>query len=211
VNRGKTILLKVCGMRDPGNIRRIISMQPDYMGFIFYEKSPRFVGNDFELASDFPAAVKKVGVFVNASTAQIATATEKLALDYLQLHGDESVATVKELKMKGYKLIKVFSIGDTFDFTIVEPYQEFVDFVLFDTRGKYYGGNAQRYDWMILEGYNQQVPFFLSGGLNRENVEEINQLDGMNLHALDVNRGVEDSPGLKNVEKVQSIVDFIKK
>jgi phosphoribosylanthranilate isomerase len=198
-------------MREPENIRQIAAMNPDYMGFIFYEKSPRCVGSNFTLPSDFSKEIKKVGVFVNASTAQMELAAEQLSLDYLQLHGDESAEQVSELKNKGYKIVKVFSIGDAFDFQMIKPYEDLVDFFLFDTKGKYYGGNAQRFDWEILQKYNQRIPFFLSGGLSPENMNEINKINGMNIHALDVNSGVENSPAVKNVGKVKSFVDFLKK
>jgi phosphoribosylanthranilate isomerase len=197
-------------MRDKENIRQIAALNPDYMGFILYEKSPRYIGSHFILPSDFPQGIKKVGVFVNASTAKIEAAADELSLDYVQLHGDESVEQVRELKKKGFRIFKVFSIGDSFDFRIVEPYEDFVDFFLFDTKGKYYGGNAARFDWKLLEKYNQRIPFFLSGGLSPENINEIREVNGMNVHAMDVNSGVEDSPGIKNVEKVKSIVGFLK-
>jgi phosphoribosylanthranilate isomerase len=197
-------------MQEPENIRQIAATNPDYMGFILYEKSPRYIGSHFKLPSDFPQGIKRVGVFVNASTEQMELVADELSLDYLQLHGDESVEQVRELKNKGFKIIKVFSIGDSYDFSVVEPYEDFVDFFLFDTKGKYYGGNAQRFDWRILEKYNQRVPFFLSGGLSPENINEIREVSGLNIHALDVNSGVEDSPGVKNVGKVKSIVDFLK-
>lgn len=196
-------------MRDDDNILAVSDLQPDYMGFIFYEKSPRFVGTDFQFVYKFPASVKKVGVFVNASSEEMIRQVKRLGLDYLQLHGNESAEQCEELKKAGIKLIKAFSIGDDFDFSITEPYEKSVDYFLFDTKGKYYGGNARTFDWDILKKYNQKIPFFLSGGLSPYNVMEAMKLNGLNIHAVDVNSGVEITPGLKDVNKVKSIKEIL--
>jgi phosphoribosylanthranilate isomerase len=203
------VKLKICGMRDVDNIMKVTSLQPDYMGFIFYAKSPRFVGNDFSLPEEFPSSVKRVGVFVNESNEVIFRKIDALQLDYLQLHGAESVQQCNELKKHNTKVIKVFSVDDQFDFEAVKPYAGVVDFFLFDTKGKYYGGNAQTFNWSILDRYDQQVPFFLSGGLGSDNISGIKALQGMNLHALDVNSGVEISPALKDVNKIKELKDSI--
>jgi phosphoribosylanthranilate isomerase len=203
------VKLKICGMRDVDNIMKVTSLQPDYMGFIFYAKSPRFVGNDFSLPKEFPSSVKRVGVFVNESNEVILQKIDALQLDYLQLHGAESVQQCNELKKHNTKVIKVFSVDDQFDFEAVKPYAGVVDFFLFDTKGKYYGGNAQTFNWHILDRYDQQVPFFLSGGLGCDNISGIKALQGMNLHALDVNSGVEISPALKDVNKIKELKDSI--
>jgi len=199
------IKLKICGMRDWINIREVIALRPDYMGFIFYANSPRFVGEDFQLPESFPADIKKAGVFVNASVEEMLLQAERLKLDYLQLHGNESVRQCEELKEKGVAVIKVFSVDDDFDFTSTKPYAHSVDFFLFDTKGKYYGGNARTFDWNVLQRYDQQVPFFLSGGISPYNVSGIKELKGMNLHAIDINSGVEVTPGMKDIEKIKDI------
>jgi phosphoribosylanthranilate isomerase len=200
----RSIQLKVCGMRDEKNIMQVAALQPDYMGFIFYAKSPRFVGMDFQLPEDFPQAIKRVGVFVNESTAVMVDLHQRLQLDFLQLHGHEPVEQVKELYDKGIKIIKVFSVDDDFDFLTTIPYENYVSFFLFDTKGKYYGGNAMAFNWDKLKSYHQRVPFFLSGGLREDNVKGIDALSGMNLRALDVNSGVEISPAIKDIEKIKS-------
>lgn len=199
------IKLKVCGMRNDDNILAVADVQPDYMGFIFYSPSPRFVGNDFQFLFQLPASIKKVGVFVNASSEEMVRQAKRLGLDYLQLHGDEPASQCEELKQSGLKLIKAFSIGEDFDFDSTKPYQPFVDFFLFDTKGKLYGGNARTFDWTILKKYDQKIPFFLSGGISPYNAAEVEKLRDMNVHAVDVNSGVEINPGLKDVVKIDAI------
>lgn len=192
-------------MRDAINIQSIATASPDYMGFIFFSDSPRYVGNDFHLPHDFPHSIKKVGVFVNATTTEMLKQYTTLQLHYLQLHGAESVQQCEELKREGVKLIKVFSVGEDFDFHQTSPYKAVSDFFLFDTKGKYYGGNARTFDWSILETYDQQVPFFLSGGISPYNISKIRDLKNMNIHAVDINSGVEITPGIKDIEKVKDI------
>lgn len=196
-------------MRDAGNILQVAALQPAYMGFIFYPKSPRYVGEDFLVPADFPEAIRKVGVFVNETTEQILRQVSRLRLHYVQLHGHEPVEQVQELKGKGIRVIKVFSIDDDFDFGATLPYQESVEYFLFDTKGKYFGGNAQVFNWEVLKRYDQKVPFFLSGGIGPENAENIKALSGMNLHALDVNSGVEREPGLKDLDKIEKLNNVI--
>ncbi len=197
--------LKICGMQDSHNISEVAALLLDYMGFIFYENSKRFVGNNFSIPSDFPKQIKRVGVFVNEKTDTILQSVNKHQLDYVQLHGGESVAQCQELNEKGIGVIKVFSIDKSFDFTDTELFQPFVDFFLFDTKSENYGGTGKSFDWTLLKNYNQHVPFFLSGGLSAENIQYINELKNMNLYALDVNSGVEISPALKDIDKVKSI------
>jgi phosphoribosylanthranilate isomerase len=205
----KSISLKICGMRDPKNILEVAALQIEYMGFIFYKKSPRYVGEDFSIPADFPATTKRVGVFVNEEVEIIKSKAVEHKLDFIQLHGAESVTDCSHLKRAGLRVIKVFSVDDQFDFNKTIPYETVVDYFLFDTKGKFYGGNAATFDWNILITYNQRIPFFLSGGLNQENISEIRNLKSMNLHAVDVNSGVETSPALKNIDKIKSIQQFL--
>jgi phosphoribosylanthranilate isomerase len=200
------VRVKVCGMREAENVLGVTALQPDYMGFIFYEKSPRFVGQSFQLPPSFPAAIKKVGVFVNETPEKMLAIAESLKLDFLQLHGNEPVEVCAAVKRAGLGVIKAFSVDDDFDFAVTKPYQSSVDFFLFDTKGKYYGGNAQTFDWSVLKRYDQQVPFFLSGGITPDNVINIAALKDMNLHALDVNSGVEIQPALKSIDKLNTLI-----
>lgn len=198
--------MKVCGMRDSGNIRQLLKLQPDYMGFIFYEKSKRFAPElDAELLNDFPSETKKVGVFVNASLEEVKGKVDRYGLDLVQLHGDESVEYVGDLFAAGIRVIKVFSVGDSFDFEQLKPYKGLVDFFLFDTKGKERGGNGVTFDWELLKAYDQSVPFFLSGGIDNENISALESLKGMNIHAIDVNSKYEIAPGLKDIEELKKL------
>jgi len=194
------IKLKICGMRDPANIEAVAELRPDYMGFIFYDKSPRFVG-DLKTETD----IERVGVFVNASTEEILSKN----MGIVQLHGNETPAQCEELR-KHLRVIKAFAIDDDFDFAKTKEYNDVADYFLFDTKGKYYGGNAYPFDWNKLEEYDQSKPFFLSGGLNSQNLNNLDLLKGMNLYAIDLNSGVEDSPGIKNIEKIKSVISCLK-
>ncbi len=205
------VKLKICGMRDESNIQEVGKLLPDYMGFIFYPPSPRYVGEDFQLPVDLNPSINRVGVFVNEQVDRMIELCAKHNLSYVQLHGDEPMAVCKQLKEEGLKVIKVFRIGSGFDFSVTRPYKEVVDYFLFDAKGKHYGGNAQVFDWSILEGYDQEIPFFLSGGLTVENIQYVQRLKQMNLHALDLNSGVEDSPGVKNVLRIKEAVRQIRK
>jgi phosphoribosylanthranilate isomerase len=196
-------------MRDENNIRDVSRLHPDYMGFIFYEKSPRYVGTGFVIPEDFPSTTKRVGVFVNATNDQILRQASKHHLDLIQLHGAEDVAQCEELKGHGLGVIKVFPVDDNMDFTETEKYNHAVDYFLFDTRGIYYGGNAKTFDWTVLERYDQTVPFFLSGGINPENVEGVKKVSGLNLQAIDINSGVEVRPAFKDVRKIEAVKDVL--
>lgn len=197
------VKLKICGMRDAANIASVAVLQPDYMGFIFYDKSPRYVGEDFKLPR-IDSGIRKVGVFVNEGTELILRKVEQYKLDFVQLHGAESVEQCAELSQK-VDVIKAFSIDETFDFNALKPFENHVTYFLFDTKGRYFGGNAKTFDWNLLKKYNQKVPFFLSGGIAPENVSDVEVLKNLNIHAIDVNSGVEDAPGIKNITKIKTI------
>lgn len=227
--------LKVCGMKYVENIQQIAELQPDYLGFIFYEKSKR----NFEgIIPDLPNTIKKTGVFVNEHLEIVISLIEEYRLDAVQLHGDESVAYVAELKQhlaerrtlfieenKSIKkrknqhyiskneieIIKVFGIKDSFNFSVLEPYLDVVDFFLFDTKGAARGGNGVKFDWTVLENYPYKKPFFLSGGIGLEDVEQIQTIRKTNLpiYALDVNSKFESKPGLKNSNEVKNFKNKI--
>lgn len=199
-------------MRDPSNIEDILALQPDYLGFIFFEKSKRNVGEqlDKNLLKNFPTTTQKVGVFVNATVDFILKKIEQYDLQVAQLHGEESPAFCQLIRTKA-KVSKVFSVGETFDFQQLEPYKPYCDYFLFDTKGKEKGGNGTVFNWEILKQYDNEIPFFLAGGLSLENIESIQQLKGLNLHAIDVNSKFEIEPALKNVGKVRQLIDKIRR
>uniref|UniRef100_UPI0040479A06 phosphoribosylanthranilate isomerase n=2 Tax=Roseivirga sp. TaxID=1964215 RepID=UPI0040479A06 len=199
--------LKVCGMRESTNISELLKLSPDFMGFIFFAKSKRDVADslDADLLASFPYSIQKVGVFVNAELDFVKGKVEQFGLNLVQLHGDESPEYCFDLKSKGIKVMKVFSVGETFDFNQLKAYKPYVDFFLFDTKGKERGGNGVQFDWSILKGYDQEIPFFLSGGIDLENLEQLSDLKGMNLHAIDVNSKFEIEPGLKDLIKLKEL------
>jgi phosphoribosylanthranilate isomerase len=199
--------LKVCGMRESTNISELLKLSPDFMGFIFFAKSKRDVADSLgaDLLASFPDSTQKVGVFVNAELDFVKGKVEQFGLDLVQLHGDESPEYCFDLKSKGIKVMKVFSVAESFDFNQLEAYKPYVDFFLFDTKGKERGGNGVQFDWSILKGYDQEIPFFLSGGIDLENLEQLSELKGMNLYAIDVNSKFEIEPGLKDVRRLKEL------
>jgi phosphoribosylanthranilate isomerase len=205
--------IKVCGMREPDNIRQVAELQPDYMGFIFYEDSPRYCRSTItpELLADLPTGIAKVGVFVNETTSTVLDTVREFGLDLVQLHGRETPGQCRELQEAGIALIKVFSVDDRFTFENTLLYERYCDFFLFDTRGRNYGGNGTVFDWEIMKGYFADKPYFLSGGLNLENLKskEFQELRPKPF-AIDVNSGFEMEPGLKDVEQLKRMMAILK-
>jgi phosphoribosylanthranilate isomerase len=195
-------------MRETVNIMEVARLRPDYMGFIFFDRSPRFVGSSFVLPSDFPSTIKKVGVFVDESVDRIRKLVDQYQLQYVQLHGSESPDVCKQLRSSGAGVIKVFSVDDDFDLTLTKPYEDVVDYFLFDTKGKFYGGNGRPFNWTMLEQYDHKIPFFLSGGLTPDNVQQALSA-AVNMHALDVNSGVEVMPAVKDPGKIKQLQEKI--
>ncbi len=202
--------LKVCGMRDKENIKALVDLKPDYIGFIFYDKSPRFVGEDFrqEISALVPEYIKKAGVFVNAETTYVTGKIEKYGLDLVQLHGRESAEYCKNLSKTGIRIIKAFSIDETFDFLLLEEYDKYCEFYLFDTKVPTYGGSGKKFDWKILEKYNYHKPFLLSGGIGIDDMDDLKMLKKIKMITLDINSRFEKSPGFKDIELIET---FIKK
>ena len=200
--------IKICGMKYPDNILEIGSLLPDYMGFIFWDKSARYFDG---IIPELPKSIKKVGVFVDASLEEILEKIKTHNLQAIQLHGHESVEFCESVKKNIPKLIdiiKVFPILDTFDFSILTPYEKVCDFFLFDTKGKLPGGNGTSFDWTILKQYSSSKPFFLSGGIGIEEFDTIKEILKTNLpiYAIDVNSKFEIEPGLKNVQLCKEAV-----
>ena len=193
--------LKVCGMRHTENVAALASLQPDYMGFIFWEPSKRYCAT---VPTDIPKQIKKVGVFVNETTEQIKSKVKLFGLDAVQLHGEESPSQCAAL-LGLCEVIKAFRIGPNFDFKQLAPYQDHCSYFLFDTQGPLPGGNGTAFDWELLTGYNLDTPFFLSGGIGLGHVDAIAEIRKRNLpiHALDINSQFESEPGLKKIEEIK--------
>ena len=200
--------IKVCGMRDSENIRQLAALSPDYMGFIFYEKSPRYVGEvlDEALIKSLPREIRKVGVFVNASPDFILHTMKRYDLQYAQLHGQELPEFCRSIRQKGVNVIKAFSLDSAFNFAMLNNYTPHCDLFLFDTKGPQPGGNGTSFDWSVLARYAQDKPFFLSGGIGLHNVDEALELATKHrIYGLDVNSALEAAPGLKDIAQVEQL------
>ena len=194
--------LKVCGMREYNNIAALSDLQPDYMGFIFWAPSSRYVS---EATPVLDKSIKKTGVFVDASVDYIQSSISTHQLQAVQLHGEETPSYCQLVQNFRVEVIKAFSVKDAFDFSSLEAYENSCDFFLFDTKGPLPGGNGYTFDWSLLKGYPSQKPFFLSGGIGLENTQEIKELLNTNLplYAIDVNSKFEVTPGLKKIEELK--------
>lgn len=199
--------LKICGMKYPENLQAIAALQPDFLGFIFYPRSKRYMAGTLspELVRNLPSAIERVGVFVNAEAAYILEQAAAYQLQVLQLHGDESPELCRLLKGKGYTLVKAFGVDENFDFSTLQLYETVVDYYLFDTRGPGYGGHGRTFDWQLLRRYDRHKPFFLSGGIGLEEAGGLKEMSDFPVVAIDVNSRFEDEPGRKNIEQLKEL------
>lgn len=193
-------------MRDPDNIHEAEDTGVDMMGFIFYDGSSRFVG---DMEPVVTKRVRRVGVFVNEDIDRIAEVAGHWKLDIIQLHGDETPEDCLQVAELGLEVVKAFAVDDDFDFSQLRPYVGAVDYFLFDTKGKNYGGNGQVFNWELLSKYEEKIPFWLSGGIGPELSRAISALDFPALYAIDANSGFEEKPGFKNIEKLKQFTDEI--
>ena len=198
-------------MKYHDNIKSVAELQPDYLGFIFYEKSKRnFDGIIPELNNE----IIKTGVFVDESINFILKKIKEYQLKAVQLHGIESPEFCKELLKTQIEVIKVFSVDENFDFEILNNYKEVCDYFLFDTKGKERGGNGIAFDWNLLENNKSKKPYFLSGGLGLNEVEDLSNFFKTEVskycYALDVNSKFEDKSGLKNIQKLKLFIQDLK-
>lgn len=196
------MIIKVCGMRDPDNIREVAKVNPDWMGMIFYPKSPRFVATA-KAAQSIPQGIKRVGVFVNAMPQAIITIVEKCNLDIVQLHGDESPILVRNLRAsidRELKFMKGISVMKPSDLEKCEGYEGCADYFLFDTKCKERGGSGRQFDWSFIEGYNGDLPFILSGGIGPEDAEKVLAFRHPKLMGIDLNSRFETAPAIKDAE-----------
>ena len=193
--------IKVCGIKHQENLDVVAAAGIDMVGFNFYPASKRFVMDELTLKS---TDIKKVGVFVNASYDYIKRKQEEYQLDYLQLHGDETIADVKVCK-KLCKVIKVFRISENFDYSTVQAFEE-ADLFLFDTYTPAYGGSGKRFDWKKLIQYKGKTPFLLAGGIGPLDVDLLKRISHSKLYGVDINSCFETAPGKKNPEEVKTFV-----
>lgn len=199
-------------MRDPGNISGVVEAMPDFIGFIFFPKSKRFVGDEFsaETVQIIPESVKKVGVFVNELPKKVMSTCKKLGLEVAQLHGNETPEYCRKIQDSGLTVFKAFSVDEQFDFSGLKAYSGVCDFFLFDTKGQLPGGTGLKFNWKLLENYQGDVPFFLSGGIGPNDLEAIRHSDHPRWRGIDVNSGFEIEPALKDVKKVKAFIEEVR-
>lgn len=198
--------IKVCGMKYKENIEQVIALKPDYLGFIFYPSSRRYVTEEFQLPA-IPPEIRKVGVFVNTNADDIIDKINRFNLDCIQLHGSEPPYFCRQMQ-RITCIIKAFGLDESFDFHSLEVYKGTCDYFLFDTKTTEHGGSGQQFNWQLLKKYSGTVPFFLSGGLDLRDLEKIKELEQQYplLHAIDVNSRFEISPGIKDIEKLNELI-----
>jgi len=206
------IRVKVCGLSDPLNVKKLAETKPDFMGFIFYPGSPRYVGDEPEMVlfRNVPPLIRRIGVFLNESNQKILDLSIRAGLEMIQLHGKESPVSCLQLKSSGLTIIKAFNIEADFSFESLKQYMSVCDYFLFDTGSEKHGGSGIKFNWGKLEEYTLDKPFFLGGGIGSEDSGAIRSIRNSGLFAVDINSRFEISPGIKDVEKVETFIKAIK-
>jgi phosphoribosylanthranilate isomerase len=202
------VKLKVCGMKLPDNIQAVAALEPDYLGFIFFRDSKRFVdGLTPSFVKNLPSGIRRTGVFVNEELNKVAELAILYGLNAVQLHGQEPakycIALKGLLADAGIELIKAFGVDEHFDFSTLNAYSNIADYFLFDTQTPDHGGSGKTFNWALLENYKLNKPYFLSGGIGPDSVEQLKQINDPRLYAIDVNSKFELAPGLKNTERLK--------
>lgn len=207
------MIIKICGLREEENIKEISLLKPDYMGFIFYPKSPRNAYHILpETVKRLPSQIKRTGVFVNSTFEEIMRIADKYNLHTVQLHGEESTELCGNLKNQGLEVIKAFKIKSSDSNILMSnllPYKDYVDLFLFDTAGAAPGGNGNKFDWEILSNYNLTKPYLLSGGIGPEDSKTLKRGLPPQCLGIDVNSKFEISPGYKNISKLKLFLDSL--
>ena len=204
--------VKVCGITNQTAI--IDSLGIDYIGHIFWEPSKRYVSPE-QIALQ-PINNKRVGVFVDDSIETVIKIAKKLSLKGVQLHANEDAKYIQQLKVElpDTLIIKAVAIATTDDLFHLDRFDRWVDLFIFDTKGKLPGGNGAQFDWNILSNYKGTTPFLLSGGIGPGDINAIRnfkkQLNHPQFIGVDLNSKFEDSPGVKNVEKLTNFVSSLK-
>lgn len=197
--------IKVCGLRNEKQVNELDNLQSiDFLGFIFYEKSKRYIGN----VSPKVNIKEKVGVFVNSTIDLIEQICIENNIKTIQLHGDESPEMCAHFS-KSYTVIKAIGINDVNSIKNLEKYEPYIDYFLFDTKTSEFGGSGQSYDWSILSSYTLTKPFFLSGGINPSSIEKIMEINHPKMIGIDINSGFERSPGDKNISLIKKFIKEI--
>lgn len=198
------MLIKVCGMRESGNIRAVESLGIDMMGFIFYPGSPRYVA---EKPAYLPDGCSRVGVFVDETPEAVVRTAREYGLDYVQLHGREPAEYCAAIAVAGYRVIKAFPIAVAEDLLPAERYEGTCDLFLFDTKTERHGGSGNRFDWEILARYSGNTPFLLSGGIDADSAETLKTFRHPALAGIDINSRFETAPGTKDTGKIRTFLE----
>lgn len=211
-------IIKVCGLREADNIRAVDQLLAAratvnrplltaMMGFIFWEKSSRYVGKQ---PAYLPMNAKRVGVFVDASLDVILQKAEDFGLDFIQLHGHESPIFISALRDKTYGsigVIKAFNLASAEDLELTRPYTGLADYFLFDTKGKSVGGNGEKFDWSLLDDYDGETPFLLSGGIGPDDAERVLAFRHPRLAGIDLNSHFEAAPARKDINALRRFLN----
>lgn len=206
--QGSATIIKVCGMRDASNIRAVEAAGPDLMGFICWPGSKRYVA----VRPEHMPACKRVGVFVDPTVAQVQEACTMLGLDYAQLHGHESPSVCQDIaKATGLTVIKAISVLTADNVRQAKAYEGAVGLLLFDTKCTCMGGSGQQFDWDVLQTYEGNTPFLLSGGIGPEDVQRLRSWHHPRCVGLDVNSRFELSPAFKDSQLLSEFIRNIKK
>ena len=197
-------------MREAENIREVEALGIDMMGFIFWPKSSRYVS----LRPDYlPKRVKRVGVFVDEDPEQVKRLAAEYRLDYIQLHGHETPEVISYLRTPALphpRILKAFNISTAEDLLQTQPYEGLVDYFLFDAKGKSVGGNGEKFNWDVLDAYQGNTPFLLSGGIGPDDVERVHAFHHPMCIGIDLNSRFELSPGLKDIAKLKEFIYNLK-
>ena len=226
------MIIKVCGMRDAENIRQVAALGIDWMGFIFFPKSPRYVSQLSSNAGIIPdyssligktdndvsaSKVKRVGVFVDDMPQNIVTRVYNYKLDIVQLHGSENTVMIDNLRRTldpdirpNIKIMKALNIKTADDVAKYKDYEGHVDYFLFDTKTPLKGGSGEQFDWSVLDAYDGKTPFLLSGGIGPDDAERIREFSHPQCIGIDLNSKFETSPAFKNVEKLRKFIEQVR-
>lgn len=212
IPRHADMLIKVCGMREPDNIRAVASLTPMLMGFIFYDKSPRYAGGlDPQVVAELPSFVRPVALFVNADIEEVEETARRYGIKVVQLHGEESPSYCRELKEKGFVVLKAMPISDSASIEALERYEGSVDGFVLDSKSEGKGGSGKKFDWNILEAYNGRTPYLLGGGIGPDDVEQIVGAMRPGMAGIDINSRFESACAIKDISLLTRFILSLRK
>lgn len=204
------MIVKICGMMYPDNIKAVLELNPDFLGFIFYPKSPRYIVDENPNLELIPSAIGRIGVFVNEASEIIEEMIERYHLTGVQLHGCESSEECRYFKDKGLTVFKAFGVNEDFNFSQLDAYAGAVDLFVLDTKVKSHGGSGLKFDWELLNRYNYDIPFLLSGGISVEDAKAIREIGHPAMVGVDLNSKFEIEPGLKDTKLLSCFLEQLR-